>query len=125
MAKRLSDASRFQPIEPGASLPGGAAAYAIGKPRRYEMPIHLPSHRALAFGDALVVTSEGDLRVWSHEKVDATKARWYAERFAPTLEPLRELAVDRILVTHGEPVLKKGSAALEEALAAKPWYHRG
>ena len=42
----------------------------------------------------------------------------------PTLQPLRELTLERILVTHGEPVLRDGSAALEAALQAPPWYHR-
>jgi hypothetical protein len=43
----------------------------------------------------------------------------------PTLQPLRELDLERILVTHGEPVLENGSAALEDALDARPWYHHG
>jgi hypothetical protein len=29
-----------------------------------------------------------------------------------------------VLVTHGEPVLHDGRAALAAALAAEPWYHR-
>jgi len=125
VGKRLSKKRRLREIEPGAELPGGACAHAIGKPRRYEMPIHLPSHHALVFGDAVVTTPDGDLRVWSHEKVDRKRATWYAEHFAPTLEPLLGLGLERILVTHGEPVLSKGSAALEAALRAEPWYHRG
>ena len=53
------------------------------------------------------------------------RTRWYRERFVPTLEPLRSIDLERILVTHGEPVLRDGSAALERALHAPPWYHRG
>jgi hypothetical protein len=124
VAKRLSDASGFTPLEAGAPLPGGVRAFAIGKPRRYEMPVHLPSHRALAFGDALVATPEGDLRIWHAGKLDAARVRWYRERFVPTFEPLLGLELERILVTHGEPILRAGSAALEAALAARPWYHR-
>jgi len=52
-AKRLDDGSAFREIEPGAPLPGGATAHTIGKPRRYETPLHLPSHDALVFGDAV------------------------------------------------------------------------
>lgn len=122
VAKRLRDGSRLKPLE---ELPGGARAVPIGKPRRHETPIHLPSHRALAFGDAIVTTPEGDLRLWHTDRVDAARARWYRERFVPTLEPLRELDLERILVTHGEPVLRDGSAALEGALTARPWYHHG
>ncbi len=122
--KRLRKTTRFSAIEPGAELPGGARAFTIGKPRRYETPIHLPSHRALALGDAIVTTPEGELRIWHHERVDAERARWYREVFAPTAAPLRELDLERILVTHGEPILRDGRDALAAALDAKPWYHR-
>ena len=122
VAKRLNKA-RLEPIE--GDLPGGARAFPVGRPRRHEMPIHLPSHKALAFGDAVVTTPEGDLRLWHFDRVDAERTRWYRERFVPTLQPLRKLGLERILVTHGEPVLRDGSAALRAALEAPPWYHRG
>ena len=122
VAKRLRDTSRLQPPD---ELQGGARAYAIGKPRRFETPVHLPSHRALVFGDAIVTTPEGDLRIWHTDRVDDARERWYRDRFVPTLAPLRELDLERILVTHGESVLRDGSAALEEALTARPWYHHG
>jgi hypothetical protein len=123
-AKRLEDGSAFHAIEPGAPLPGGATAHQIGKPRRHETPLHLPSHGALAFGDAVAET-EGRLVVWTSEKVDAKVERFYRERFNPTLEPLLELDFDSALVTHGQPLLEGGKRALKDALAAKPWYHRG
>jgi hypothetical protein len=126
VAERLESRKGFHVIEPGEELPGGARAYKIGKPRRFEMPIHLPSHKALATGDALVTTLEGDLRVWHwRDRVDADRARWYRERFNPTLAPLLELDLERILVTHGEPVLSYGSAALQAAVDAEPWYNAG
>jgi hypothetical protein len=124
VADRLGSTRGFTAIEPGAELPGGARAFEIGKPRRFETPIHLPSHRALAFGDAVVTTPEGELRLWHGDPVDAKRARWYRERFVPTLAPLRSLDLDRVLVTHGEPVLRDGGAALEAALEAPPWFHR-
>jgi hypothetical protein len=123
-AKRLEDRSAFHEIEPGASLPGGVTAHTIGKPRRHEMPLHLPSHGALVFGDA-VAESDGRLVVWSSEKIDAKVERFYRERFNPTLEPLLELDFDAVLVTHGRPLLDGGKRALRKALEAKPWYHRG
>jgi hypothetical protein len=123
-AKRLEDRSAFHDIEPGKPLPGGASAHAIGKPRRYETPLHLPSHDALVFGDA-VAESGGRLVVWSSERIDAKVERFYRERFNPTLEPLLELDFDNVLVTHGQPILGTGKCALRNALEAKPWYHRG
>jgi hypothetical protein len=123
-AKRLKDRSGFREIEPGVPLPAGVTAHRIGKPRRYETPLHLPSHRALVFGDA-VAEWDGRLRVWATDKVDAKVERFHRERFNPTLEPLLELDFDTVLPTHGDPVMRGGKAALRDALNAKPWYHRG
>jgi hypothetical protein len=123
-AKRLDDEAGFRPLEPGDSLPAGVSAHAIGKPRRFETPLYLPSHRALAFGDA-VAEVDGALRIWSGKRVDRDVTRFYRERFNPTLEPLLELDFDRVLVTHGQPVLEGGRARLRAALEAEPWYHRG
>jgi hypothetical protein len=123
-AKRLEDRSAFREIEPGEPLPGDVTAHTIGKPRRYETPLHLPSHHALVFGDAVAETG-GRLVVWTSDRVDAKVERFYRERFNPTLEPLLELDFDSVLVTHGQPLLSGGKGALHRALDAKPWYHRG
>jgi hypothetical protein len=122
--KRLKDTSAFHEIDPAVPLPAGVTAHAIGKPRRYETPLHLPSHGALVFGDAVAET-DGRLVMWSADRVDAKVDRFYRERFAPTLEPLLELDFDRVLVTHGQPVMKNGKKALGDGLRAKPWYHHG
>jgi hypothetical protein len=123
-AKRLSSRKAFQAIDPDAELPGGVTAHKIGKPRRYEMPLHVPSHDALVFGDA-VAEWQGRLVVWAADRVDARAERFYRERFNPTLEPLLELQAENVLVTHGQPVMGGGTEALRKALEAKPWYHHG
>lgn len=123
-AKRLKNSSAFHAFDIGEELPGGVTAHRIGKPRRYETPLHLPSHQALAFGDA-VAEWQGKLRVWATDKIDAKVERFYRERFNPTLEPLLDLDFDAVLPTHGEPVLENGKRALRNALKAKPWYHHG
>ena len=123
-AKRLGDESAFREIEAGEPLPGDATAHTIGKPRRHEMPLHLPSHDALVFGDAVAETG-GRLVVWATDRVDAKAERFYRERFNPTLEPLLELPFDTVLTTHGQPILKQGRQALRRALSAKPWNQRG
>jgi hypothetical protein len=123
-AKRLSDQSAFQPIDPEEELPAGVTAHAIGRPRRYEMPLHLPSHSALAFGDAIAET-DGRLVMWATDKIDEKVATFYRERFAPSVRPLLELGADNVLVTHGAPVMGGGTEALRKALEAKPWYHHG
>jgi hypothetical protein len=124
-ASRLRNTAFLTDLEPGEPGPAGALAFPIGRPRRTERPLWLPSHAALAFGDSLVTTPEGELRVWLQDPLDDKRTRWYRERFAPTLEPLLELPAERILVTHGEPVLEDGANALRAAVAADPWDHRG
>lgn len=123
-AKRLTDRSAFRAIQPRETLPGGVTAHTIGKPRRFEMPLHLPSHDALVFGDA-VVEIDGKLAVWATDKVDAKVERFYRERFNPTIERLLDLPFDAVLPTHGEPILEGGKLALKKALRAKPWYPHG
>ncbi len=122
-AKRLRTPTALSAIEPGAELPGGVEAFAIGKPRRHETPLLLTSHRALVFGDAVAETG-GRLRVWADGRVDDKVERFYRERFNPTLKPLLKLDFDRVLVTHGEPVMKDGRRALASALRSKPWNQR-
>jgi hypothetical protein len=119
-AKRLDDTAGFKELGPEDDLPAGITAHHIGKPRRHEMPLHLPSHKALAFGDA-VAEVDGRLVVWATAKVDKKLERFHRERFNPTLEPLLELDFDRVLVTHGEPVMKDGRDELRSALEAPPW----
>jgi hypothetical protein len=118
-------AQAFREPPPGEEGPAGVRAFAIGRPRRGERPLWLPSHAALAFGDAVVTTPEGELRVWVQEPLDERRVAFYRDRFAPTLEPLLALPVERVLVTHGGAVTTDAAGALRRAVASPPWYHRG
>lgn len=101
-----------------AEVAGGAAlAYTIGRPRRSEHPLYVPSLRAVVFGDAVVGVPSG-VRFWNQSA--GTGADWYRDVFAPTLAPLAARDVEYLLVTHGPPVLKDGRRALEACLAAPP-----
>jgi hypothetical protein len=122
VARRLPAGTALEPIVPGSRLPAGVRAFAIGSPRRQEHPLFLPSHDALAFGDA-VVGVDGSLRVWQDVEGERQLA-WYRNRLVPTLEPLLEVGADRVLVTHGPPVLRGGAEALARALEAGPWNYR-
>ena len=118
-ATRLDDRSAFRPLR-GETLDGAVRAHSIGQPRRAEIPFELPSHRALAFGDT-VLAVDGELRVWPRHRDGKRRRTWYEQRFLPTLSPLTKLDVERILVTHGEPVLHNGARALAASLARPPW----
>ncbi len=124
VARRL-DRAPFARLEPGTPGPAGVLAHAIGRPRRGETPLWLPSHRALAFGDALVATPAGELRMWCQDRDEPGRRAFYRERFAPTLQPLADLEPDHVLVTHGEPVIGDGARALRGAIAAGAWFHAG
>jgi glyoxylase-like metal-dependent hydrolase (beta-lactamase superfamily II) len=117
VARRLPRGAPFRAIAAGEPLPHDVEAFAIGSPRRQELPLHFPRARAIAFGDA-VVGAEGGLRVWGQGR---RSERWYRDRFRPTLDPLAELEPERVLVTHGPPVLHGGAGALREALDVGPW----
>jgi hypothetical protein len=116
--KRLATSERFWPVTADADdLPAGVRFHPIGKPRRQEMPIWIPRHAALVFGDA-VIEYGGKLRVWD-DRPDFVR-----DKLAPTLEPLVDLGPDRVLVTHGQPILADGAAELRRALTREPFWHR-
>jgi glyoxylase-like metal-dependent hydrolase (beta-lactamase superfamily II) len=70
----------------------------------------LPAHGALVFGD-VVLGVEGGVRLCPESWLDGTLAQ-----LKDDLRPLLELPVERLLVSHGEPVLEGGRAALVRAL---------
>jgi hypothetical protein len=114
--KRLSSSERFWPVDASTEdLPAGVRFFAIGKPRRHEMPIWIPSRSSLVFGDTVVTDLGGTLRVWDH------RPAFVREKLAPTLRPLVELGAERVLVTHGAPVLRDGAAELRRALERRPF----
>ena len=121
VAKRFTDdATVLQEIEPRGAVGEVATALPIGKPRRHEMPLYFPQQRALAFGDA-VVGIDGGLRIWESGQTDPL---WYERVFVPTLRPLLDLDVERVLVTHGPAVLHDGRQALADAMVAGAWDYR-
>jgi glyoxylase-like metal-dependent hydrolase (beta-lactamase superfamily II) len=120
VATRLGDVSGFDPVA-GGDVGGIARFHPIGSPPRSEQAIEIPIHRALVFGDAVVETGGGELRVWDGPLDSASRRRWWHERYLPTLERLAALEVECILVTHGQAVVGGGAAALRHALERDPW----
>jgi glyoxylase-like metal-dependent hydrolase (beta-lactamase superfamily II) len=98
-------------FRPGDRVPGAIESFRTG--RRTEVVFWIPEHRALVAGDVLLGDGAGGVRMcpesWLPEK---TGHRELAE----SLEPLLELPVQRILVSHGEPVLENGRRALSAAV---------
>jgi glyoxylase-like metal-dependent hydrolase (beta-lactamase superfamily II) len=120
VATRLGDVSGFRPVT-GGDVGGAARFHPIGSPPRSEQPIEIPAQRALVFGDAVVETGGGELRVWEDPLDSERRRRWWRERYLPTLERLAALEPEHVLVTHGQAVLGDGAAALRRALGRDPW----
>lgn len=120
VASRLEDTSGFTPVTGGTAIGEVAYYHPLGRPPRAEQPIEIAAHRAVVFGDAVVET-DGDLRVWEDPLGSEKRQRWWDERYRPTIERLAGPQTENVLVTHGQPVLRDGAAALRRALGRGPW----
>jgi glyoxylase-like metal-dependent hydrolase (beta-lactamase superfamily II) len=99
------------------ALPGGIRAFET--PRPGEVVYWLPRHRALVVGDVLLGAG-AKLRA-TDDPLRLCPERWLGTAthadLRASLAPALELPVSRVLVSHGEPVLRGGRRALAEALA--------
>lgn len=110
-------AADFHALGPEGAAPGGARVAPLDQePGGSGTPLYLPSHRALAAGDALIAIG-GELRVWWLH--GASEEGWYRERLLPSLRAWLELPLERLLVAHGEPPAH-APADLAEALERAP-----
>jgi hypothetical protein len=83
--------------------------------RAGEILFWLPAVAALVAGDRLIGDGAGGVQVCPQSwltRVPANRAE-----VAGLLRPLLVLPIERVLVSHGEPVLRQGHAALERAIA--------
>lgn len=101
------------PFRPGDELPGGIEAFPTA--RRNEVVYWIPRHRALVPGDVLLGADGGGVRMCPRSWLPESKS---LVDLTGSLRPLLDLPVDRILVSHGEPVLRGGRKALAAALDA-------
>jgi glyoxylase-like metal-dependent hydrolase (beta-lactamase superfamily II) len=96
----------------GDPLPGGVEAFPTV--RGSEVVYWIPEHRAVVPGDVLLGADGGGLRLCPQGWLPSGKTQ---PQLAQSLRPLLDLPVARVLVSHGEPVLRGGRAALDRALA--------
>jgi hypothetical protein len=75
----------------------------------------LPAVAALVAGDRLIGAEGGGLRVCPQSWLEDVRAN--RVEIAALMRPLLELPIERVLVSHGEPVLHEGHAALARAIA--------
>jgi glyoxylase-like metal-dependent hydrolase (beta-lactamase superfamily II) len=100
------------PFRPGDRLPGGITAFRTA--RSTEIIYWIPQHAALVPGDVLLGDGEGGVRMCPESWLPGKTGH---VELAQSLRPLLDLPVGRILVSHGDPVLVDGRAALAAALA--------
>ena len=107
-------------FEPGDALPGGMEAHFVDGLVAPEVAFLVPSHAALVVADAVIGADGGELRVapvsWGVETEDG--ARRYTECYRPTLRRLLDLEFDRLITSHGPPLLAGARIALARALRA-------
>lgn len=100
-------------FKPGDTLPGGVVAFPSG--RATEIVFWIPEHAAVVPGDVILGADGGGIRLCPESWLPASVDH---QRLRAALRPLLDLPVERVLVSHGEPVLRNGHAALERLLAA-------
>ena len=104
-------------VRPGDELPGGIRAFQSARPA--ELVYWLPEHSALAVGDVLL--GAGAKPRATDEPLRLCPERWLGKAthgdLRESLRPLLDLPVERVLVSHGEPVLSGGKRALGKLLA--------
>ncbi|MFL6028484.1 MAG: hypothetical protein ACJ74D_00425 [Gaiellaceae bacterium] len=103
-------------FRPGEELPGGMQAFQT--PRAAEVVYWLPTQRALVVGDVLL--GPGAKPRPTDDELRLCPESWLGKATHADLRAfLRtqlELPVERVLVSHGTPVLRDGRAALDAVL---------
>jgi len=120
IARRAGTVS--DPFRAGEPLPGGVQAFPTA--RAAEVLYWVPRHGALVPGDVLLGEGAkgGGTRRAGAAGIRMCPESWLPEgkshaELADSLRPLLDLPVERILVSHGVPVLERARGALAKVLA--------
>ncbi len=85
--------------------------------RAGETVFFLSDHDTLVVGDRLIGAAGGGLRLCPQSWLDYLPSALTVAELRELLRPLLALPIERVLVSHGEPVLRGGREALADALA--------
>ena len=97
-----------------SNLPAGVESFPIRGAG--ETIFWLAEHRALVPGDRIIGAAGGRLRLCPESWLRYLASGMTLAALAKALRPLLDLEIERVLVSHGEPVLSDGRAALARAL---------
>jgi glyoxylase-like metal-dependent hydrolase (beta-lactamase superfamily II) len=87
---------------------------ALATARSNEVVLWLPQHETVVTGDVVLGAEGGGLRLCPPSWLPESKT---IDDLRESLRPLLDLPIRRVLVSHGEPVLEDGAAALAAALS--------
>ena len=95
-------------------LPAGVESFPIRGAG--ETMFWLAEHRALVPGDRIIGAKGGGLRTCPDSWLGYLPSGLSVAKLRARLRPLLELPIEAVLVSHGDPVLRAGRAALARAL---------
>jgi hypothetical protein len=97
----------------GGALPAGVEEVAIEGADERQVAYFLRPHAALVVAEVFGVDIDGELYVGQSPALERP------DELQASLERIMELPIERLLVSHGEPVLEDAKARLSEALARR------
>jgi len=106
-------------LSPDGVMPPGIEAFPIAGLDGPETAYYLAPQRAVVFADAVLGQADGGVALapksWSSDK------SLYARIFRAEVAKVAARPIDLVLVSHGEPILSGGDAALRRALDGPAW----
>lgn len=96
------------------TLPAGVETFPVRRAR--EVMVWLPEHGALVPGDRILGDGLGGLRLCPESWLRYLPSGMKLPELRDALRPLLDFPIELVLVSHGEPVLADGRAAVARAL---------
>jgi hypothetical protein len=97
----------------GGSLPAGVEEIAVEGADERQVAYFIRPHAALVVAEIFAVDIHGELLVCASPGLER------AEELEASLDRVMELPIERLVVSHGEPVLADAKARMREALARR------
>jgi glyoxylase-like metal-dependent hydrolase (beta-lactamase superfamily II) len=101
--------------EAGDRVPESVETYPVAGAPEEQLAYFIRPHRALVVAEIFVGDGRGGLALVASPALEDNDA------LGRSLQAIGELPVELVLVSHGEPVLRDGRAAIESALSRRPF----
>jgi hypothetical protein len=97
----------------GGTPPAGVEEFAIEGSDERQVAYFIRSHAALVVCEIFAIDIDGELRACQSPALERP------DELEASLDRIMELPIERLLVSHGEPVLEDAKARMTEALARR------